>query len=266
MKKVKLKRNSSRFDPSNYEKIAYRNLGGSLVSERELSDIVRFSEVGPGSFILDVGMGPGRVLRRLASINTTLVGIDADAKMVRHFAHQRRTGTAALDIDNAHVIVASGDYLPFREDVFGAIVCVRVLRYFDEPAKAISEMSRTLRLKGRLVLELANVFRPQSILQLPGYAVRGSVYPRLFTRRAAFKWLSENGIFLEGLHGWHRIPVEVMNAVNGPILARTLNCLDQLLDRILPPEFMSRSLVISGVKISDRLNESSAIRHASSTA
>ncbi|SRR6266487_2732642 len=245
---------SCRFDPHHYESNAYLNLGGSLVSARELSDIVQFSKIDPRSFVLDVGMGPGRVLGALASTNATLVGIDADPRMVRYFARQRKTSSAPYKV-NAHLIVASGDHLPFREEVFGAVVCIRVLRYFDQPAKAIAEMSRVLKHDGRLVMEFANMFRPQSIIQIAGYLRARSVYPRLFTRRTVLKWLSKNGIVVEIIRGWHRVPVEMMVSINGRIRSKILTNLDQVLDGLFPPEFLSRSLVVSGVKTSYRLTE-----------
>src|SRR5438093_2909371 len=215
-----------RFDPLRYEKIAFRNLGGSFVSESELSDIVEFSQVEIGSLVLDVGMGTGRVLRRLASKNPELVGVDADSQMVRRFVTLMRATDARTQRD-IHVVVASAEYLPFKDDLFGAVVCIRVLRYLDQPRIGISEMCRVLTPKGRIVLEFSNVFRPQSILQVPGYAIRGSCYPRLFTRRTIFKWLSKEGVRVGQLRGWHRVPVELMGRLNGLFSVRILTHFDQ---------------------------------------
>src|SRR5207244_7159065 len=136
----KSKRSSYRFDPSRYEVDAYRNLGGSLVSDRELSDIVQFLNIEPGSLVLDVGMGPGRVMRRLAAMNAVLVGIDADARMVHHFARLKST-VRTFDQDDTHLIVASAEYLPFSESVFEREVCMRVLRYLGQPRAARTEKS-----------------------------------------------------------------------------------------------------------------------------
>ena len=247
----KSKRSSYRFDPSRYEVDAYRNLGGSLVSDRELSDIVQSLNIEPGSLVLDVGMGPGRVMRRLAAMNAVLVGIDADARMVRHFARLKST-VRTFDQDDTHLIVASAEYLPFRESVFEGVVCIRVLRYLEQPRRAIWEMCHVLGPSGRLVLEFANRFRPQTILQIPGFILKGSVYPRVFTRRTVFGWVAENGIDIQRFRGWHRVPVEIMGAVRWATLARILTYFDWAFEKILPPEFMSRSLVVSGAKNTHR--------------
>jgi hypothetical protein len=118
----------------------------------------------------------------------------------------------------------------------------------EQPRKAIWEMCHVLRPNGSLVLEFANRFRPQTIIQIPGFILKGSVYPRGFARRTVFDWVTENGISVMRFRGWHRIPVEIMGSINSATLARILTYFDWAFEKIFPPEFMSRSLLLTGAK------------------
>lgn len=238
-------RNCSRFDPKEYERLAFPNLGGKLVSEVELSDVMHFSEKTPTSLILEVGVGTGRVLRRLASRSKTLVGIDSDPKMLKGLEASLDKHPAGSEIE---LIIASGQHLPFRPSVFSTVVCIRVLRYFEMPRKAIADMCYVLQPRGRLVLEFANLLRPETLSQIFGYFREGEFYPRLFDRRTIEGLVASQGMRIEHVKGWHKVPVEVLNAINNRVLLRFFFQLDSALKRVSPPDFMSHSIILCAVK------------------
>jgi|SRR5947208_16640375 len=236
----------ARFDPKLYEKKAYPKRGGAVVSETEISDVVKMSHCIPGSLVLDVGMGTGRMARAFAGKGATVIGLDADSNMIRHFARfgsSKKPGTRNVDL-----VVATGQYLPFRRDTFDVIVCIRVLRYLELARKAIADMCMALKPRGRLVLEFANALRPQTIMQIPQLIRRGGFYPRLFMRNGVRLWVTSQGMRIIELHGWHKVPVEIMNIVNDPTQLRVLLHLESFLQKVLPAEFLSRSLILSASK------------------
>ena len=235
----------SRLDPAEYERKTYPKLGGRYASEVEISDVLRLS--GKTSTALEVGMGTGRVFTRLATRSAYLVGIDPDVSMAKHTS-DRMTSSSDAKQPNFDLLVADGEHLPFRDAVFDSVVCVRVLRYFDGPGKAIENICRVLRPRGRLVLEFTNILRPQTLLQIPRYLLHREFYPRLFERKRVEKWISGRGMRINQVLGWHKLPVELLGLTNNQSFLRALVLIERILQRISPPEFMSRSLVVSATK------------------
>jgi len=235
----------ARFDPTRYELEAYPKLGGAYASELELSDILRLS--GSGSAFLEVGVGTGRVFHRLADQSALAVGLDPDARMVRHVANRMKS-TGKSGPSNVNLLVADGEHLPFKESFFDVVVCIRVLRYFNQPKKAVGDMCRVLKPKGRLVLEFANILRPQTLFQIPQYLTRGEFYPRLFVRADVEEWVSSQGMQIEEVLGWHKVPVEVLGHANNQPFLHALIGIESILQRASPPQFLSRSLVLSATK------------------
>ena len=241
-----INRSRAKFDPASYESAAYSGLGGKFASNLELSDILKCPAIALS--VLEIGVGTGRVFEKLASRSGYAVGIDRDPKMARHVA-QRMRQSDGLKPSNIELIVADGEHLPFRRAAFEQVVCIRVLRYFEEPQKAIHGMSEVLKSGGWLVAEFANVLRPHTILQVPGYLAKGEFYPRLFSRRKISEWITGQGFEVHQLIGWHKIPVEILSNASNPAVLRILLGFETALQKLSPPEFMSRSLFLSALKI-----------------
>jgi ubiquinone/menaquinone biosynthesis C-methylase UbiE len=237
----------AKFTPHSYEATTFgTNRGGHAVSEKEISDILAF--IGQSRAILEVGTGPGRMTRRMAErLGARIVGIDVDPRMIKYLARQiHKTNDlveAAVDL-----VVASGQDLPFKGEVFDKVVCIRVIRYFEYPRKAITDMAYSVRSGGGLVLEFANVLRPQSLAQLPQYLLRQELYPRLFSKKEIENLLTGLGVRIKGIRGWHKIPPRIVTSNNNAMIVLILSHLETVLQRILPVELMSRSIVVDAVK------------------
>ena len=114
-----------------------------------LEAAVRLVGDGPGS-LLEVGVGSGRLLARLAERGWDIVGIDAAPRMVE-LARERVPG-ASLE-------VARAEELPFADASFDAVVAVGVLEYGDLEA-SLRELARVLRPGGRAMLGVRNSAAP----------------------------------------------------------------------------------------------------------
>jgi ubiquinone/menaquinone biosynthesis C-methylase UbiE len=85
---------------------------------------------------LDLGCGSGYLTPFLSKFATEVVGVDIHDKLaltkqlIRHFT-TRFT-----------IIKADAQYLPFRDDTMGFIVCISVLDHVAVPEKAVKEMNR----------------------------------------------------------------------------------------------------------------------------
>lgn len=114
-----------------------------------LEAAVRLAGDGPGS-LLEVGVGSGRLLARLAERGWDVTGVDAAPRMVE-LARGRLPG--------AKLEVARAEELPFEDASFDAVVAVGVLEYGDLEA-SLRELARVLRPGGRAVLGVRNSAAP----------------------------------------------------------------------------------------------------------
>jgi SAM-dependent methyltransferase len=118
------------------------------MTERTLA----LAQPAPGRRILDVASGLGQDARWLAERGVLAVAAEPSARMSGLAAQLgREQGGAA-----AHALRAWADALPFADASFDAVICKGALDHFDAPARAIAEMARVTRRRGRVVLAIAN--------------------------------------------------------------------------------------------------------------
>lgn len=118
---------------------------------------------GPGA-VLDIGMGPGRLVEQLASRGWTVSGVDPSEGMVARA--RARTPAAAQ-----RLVMGSADALAFADASFDAVVGTGVLEYTPNLSAVLAEIARVLRPGGGAVLSIPN---PRAL-----YAVWkvGVIYP-----------------------------------------------------------------------------------------
>jgi demethylmenaquinone methyltransferase / 2-methoxy-6-polyprenyl-1,4-benzoquinol methylase len=101
----------------------------------------------PGSRVLDVATGTGLVARELASRRFDVVGLDQSAAMIRR-------GVAAVREDGleerVRFVAGQAQRLPFQDGAFDALTFTYLLRYVDDPAAALRELTRVLRPGGAM--------------------------------------------------------------------------------------------------------------------
>jgi SAM-dependent methyltransferase len=96
-----------------------------------------------GCRVLDVGSGPGSVLRQLARrFDVEGVGIDASPRMIE---------VARREAPEIEFHVGRAEQLPFGDATFDAVVSRLVVHHLDRP-RAFAEMRRVLRPGGRVVV------------------------------------------------------------------------------------------------------------------
>jgi demethylmenaquinone methyltransferase/2-methoxy-6-polyprenyl-1,4-benzoquinol methylase len=102
----------------------------------------------PGSFALDVASGTGLVARELAARkNLRVVALDQSPEMLR--AGRAVNREAHLD-DRIFPTLGRAERLPFADGTFDSVTFTYLLRYVDDPATTLRELSRVLRRGGSL--------------------------------------------------------------------------------------------------------------------
>jgi len=114
-----------------------------------LEAAVRLVGEGPGA-LLEIGVGSGRLLARLAERGWEVTGIDAAPRMLE---------LARARVPSGRLEVARAEELPFEDASFDAVVAVGVLEYGDLEA-SLRELARVLRPGGRAVLGVRNNAAP----------------------------------------------------------------------------------------------------------
>ena len=120
--------------------------------------------------VLDVGCGTGLFFSHVAAKAENLVGVDVSGKLLLQ-ARER-----AQNWENAHLVQADGDHLPFKDDVFDIAFVFTVLQNMPAPVETLKEIRRIAKRNAPMVVTgLKKVFSLEgfrAILQQGGLRVK----------------------------------------------------------------------------------------------
>jgi SAM-dependent methyltransferase len=106
--------------------------------------------LGVGSYVLDVGCGPGddaRTLSARVGPSGRVVGLDIDPMMLAEAARRAAASPHAVELKEGDVYA-----LPEPDASFDACRAERTFLHLAEPARAIAEMIRVLKPGGRIAV------------------------------------------------------------------------------------------------------------------
>lgn len=223
---------------ADYDRIRFTSVHGILLHETELGILKRqVEQSAPGSAVLEVGCGTGRLLLELTGMPLKLAGVDASEDMLR-IAREKLNRASATQTD---LQCSEAAKLPFPDSSFDFVYAVRLLNQTESPAYArsvIAEMIRVSTPEGRYLIEFANSRRPR-IGGNRGKSTR--LEPREvvnLVRQSGGEVASLEGAFFFGMGAFRRLP-----PMSLPLLSR----LDRWLARLLP-SFCARVYVAAAGK------------------
>lgn len=118
--------------------------------QRRLDMIFNAAGDRVNGLILENGCGVGMYVDHLAPVAGKVYGLEYDFE--RAVAAQE----IAQQLENAFILGAAGEFLPFPDHRFDLIISHEVLEHVQDDRLAVQEMVRTLKKKGRIILFVPN--------------------------------------------------------------------------------------------------------------
>lgn len=144
----------------------------------------------PGGKVLDVGCGPGEMVRDLLNLGCEFWGVDPSARMIE-ICRQRHS-----ECSKAHFQLGQAESLNFADGIFDAVICMGVIDGLQSAGAAVREMARILKPGGTMIITFSNHHSPYAWWKAFVYyralaVVRRILHPRLkhdpiFVRRKLF--------------------------------------------------------------------------------
>lgn len=119
---------------------------GKYIHSSEQHPVIVSMSLYKNVFLLDAGCGTGRFLVHTAS-NQPFVGLDLSVEMLK---------VARKELKGGPFVVGELEHLPFKDDVFDEIICVRVLQHIKHQERAIRELSRVCKTGGSVIVLCLN--------------------------------------------------------------------------------------------------------------
>jgi ubiquinone/menaquinone biosynthesis C-methylase UbiE len=134
-----------------------------------------------GGKVLDVGCGPGVLVRELLHLGYKVWGVDAAPRMIE------RCRKDFTETDRAHFAVCDATSLDFPDRWFDAVICMGVIDRIQAHESAIMEMIRVVRKDGTLLITFPNLLSPyaawRNFVFYPAVSLLRPIYYGLAGRR-----------------------------------------------------------------------------------
>ena len=163
-------------------------------------------DLQPDDELLDVGCGSATLFVDHAGQVRYVAGIDASELQLeiarRRLADRITDGTAEL-------VQGEADHLPWEDGRFSVVTSVNAMKFFPDPAGALSEMYRVLRPGGRLAITMGEA----------GEAPKGST-EGVMDAWGQWQWRDAAAQSLVEEAGFNGVEISVMPVTSRALLAR----------------------------------------------
>lgn len=145
----KLLRKSVNADVKRYfDKIAsqWDSFSKEFYSDAVREKILSMVNAAPGIMVADLGAGTGFISEGLADGPVSIIAVDQSAEMLKHMK-LKFAGAGNIDYRKGNA-----SHLPVRDNIVDYALANMYLHHVNDPAHAIREIHRILKIGGRMVL------------------------------------------------------------------------------------------------------------------
>jgi len=222
----------------NYDEFAFnKSLGTKYLSELEEKFVLENCPIKKGDRVLDLGIGTGRFSKLLIKKGAVIDGVDISEEMIKKAKGKLAGNQVSFNITDI------GKKLPYPDDVFDCVVCVRVLKYIPEWKNTVKEVARVLKSGGVFILEITNLY------SVAYFGLKKSNY-FLFKFKEVKKILEREGLQVVCVKSGSRLPFPFYTKINNLFILNSFKVLEWLLDKVLPKTILTRNILLSCKKLS----------------
>ncbi len=116
-------------------------------------------ELLKGKQVLDVGCGTGLAMPIAAKHCSCVIGIDYSQASLK----EAKAGFEELKLNNTELLCGDAENLPFPDDQFDVVCSIGVLHHTPDTAKAVREIFRVLKPRGKAVVMVYKAYNPKWI-------------------------------------------------------------------------------------------------------
>lgn len=124
----------------------------SYEQELRAQTVLSLLAVTPDERVLDIGCGNARDIVRIAEQGGEVFGVDISAGMIA----AARQELERIGMDSITLQVGDATSLDFPDASFDKVLCSEVIEHIPDASRALRELWRVLRPRGRLVLSTPN--------------------------------------------------------------------------------------------------------------
>jgi len=228
MNKNNIRKFFNDFSKSYNQKAFYNSKGLDYLNHIEIDFIEKWSNQQKIKTLLEIGFGAGRNLQLFKNKQINLYGVDISEKMIKETLKSLKNEKINLKYLNAE------NGLPYKDNFFDLILCIRVLKYMKKWPFAIKEISRTLKKEGYAILEVPNLF------SIHFFGLPWANY-FLFSIPTFIKELAKNKLQIIKIQKGAILPFYIYKKLDNKRILKAVALFDKALNKLLPLGFISRN-------------------------
>ena len=121
---------SVELEPSYFQLQAYLGATEHMGGQKATNELITLCHITKNKHILDIGCGTGTTSTHITKThNSTVTALDINQKMIQWTKEKAKTEDVA---DKVHLIVADAQNLPFKDNLFDAIICESVTVFLKD--------------------------------------------------------------------------------------------------------------------------------------